>query len=67
MDIEGYELDALRNAHEILLRKPALDISIHSSFLLSRGQSTEDVLTLLGGYGYRIIWSGGDTYFMRAD
>lgn len=67
MDIEGYELDALRNAHEILLRKPALDISIHSSFLLSRGQSTEDVLTLLAGYGYRITWSGDDTYFMRAD
>ena len=67
MDIEGFELDALKNAHEILLRKPALDISIHPAFLKSRGQSAEEVLDLLAGYGYRIIWSGGDTYFMRAD
>ncbi|ALA59895.1 hypothetical protein NITMOv2_3503 [Nitrospira moscoviensis] len=67
MDIEGYELDALRNAHEILSRKPALDISIHSSFLANRGQSVDEVLNLLKQYGYKIIWSGSDTYFMRAD
>ena len=67
MDIEGFELDALRNAHEILIRKPVLDISIHSSFLEARGQSTGQVLDLLAEYGYRIIWSGEDTYFMRAD
>lgn len=67
MDIEGYELDALRNAHEILLRKPAIDISIHPLFLSNRGQNAEDVLSLLAGYGYKIIHGGGDTYFMRAD
>jgi len=67
MDIEGFELDALRNAHEILLRKPALDISIHPALLDDRGQSAGAVLDLLAGYGYRIIWSCGDTYFMRAD
>jgi FkbM family methyltransferase len=67
MDIEGYELDALRNAHEILVRKPVIDISIHSSFLVGRGQSAEDVLNLLEKYGYRTIWSGDDTYFMRAE
>ena len=66
MDIEGYELDALRNAHEILSRKPAIDISIHPLFLSNRGQNAEDVLSLLAGYGYKIIYSGGDTYFMRA-
>lgn len=67
MDIEGYELDALRNAHEVLLRKPAIDISIHPVFLKYRGQSAKEVLDLLGGYGYKVIWSGGDTYFMKAE
>lgn len=67
MDIEGFELDALRNAHEILLRKPTIDISIHPDYLADRGQSDREVLDLLTKYGYRIIWSGGDTYFMRAD
>jgi len=66
MDIEGFELDALRNAHEILLRKPALDISLHDRFLLDRGQSENEVLSLLNGYGYRILWQGGGTYFMVA-
>ena len=50
MDIEGFVLDALRNAHEILLRKPALDISLHDRFLLDRGQSENEVLSLLSGY-----------------
>lgn len=66
MDIEGFELDALKNAHEILLRKPALDISLHDRFLLDRGQSENEVLSLLNGYGYRILWQGGGTYFMVA-
>jgi len=67
MDIEGFELDALRNAHEILLRKPAVDISLHPAFLEARGQSADQVLELLASYGYRTIWSGDNTYFMRAD
>lgn len=66
MDIEGFELDALRNAHEILLRKPALDISLHDRFLLDRGQSENEVLSLLSSYGYKIVWQGGGTYFMVA-
>ncbi len=67
MDIEGFELDALRNAHEILMRKPAIDISVHPAYLEARGQSAKEVLDLLANYGYRIMWSGGDTYFMKAD
>lgn len=66
MDIEGFELDALRNAHEILLRKPALDISLHDRFLLDRGQSDNEVLSLLSSYGYTILLQGGGTYFMVA-
>lgn len=66
MDIEGYELDALRNAHEVLLRKPAIDISIHPLFLKNRRQSEKEVLNLLAGYGYRVVWSGSGTYFMEA-
>lgn len=61
------ELDAMRNAHEILMRKPGIDISVHPSFLEARGQSAKQVLDLLSNYGYRTIWSGGDTYFMKAD
>lgn len=64
MDIEGFELDALRNAHEILLRKPALDISLHDKWLEDRGQSAGEVLELLSSYGYKTIWQGGGTYFM---
>lgn len=67
MNIEGYELDTLRNVHEILLRKPTIDISIHPRFLEDRGQNVQQLLDLLAGYGYKIIWVVCDTYFMRAD
>ncbi len=67
MDIEGFELDALRNAHEILMRKPAINISVHPAFLEARGQSSKEVLDLLANYGYRIIWRSAETYFMKAD
>lgn len=66
MDIEGFELDALKNAKKILSRRPDLDISIHPEFLKRRGHSEEEVLSLLSGYGYKIIWNGGGTYFMTA-
>ena len=65
MDIEGFELDTLKTMNNILLKRPALDISIHHAFLEERGQSKEEVLSLLGGYGYEIIWEEGDTYFMK--
>lgn len=64
MDIEGFELDALNNAHEILLRRPALDISLHDSLLKERGQSADEVIELLRTYDYKTIWEGGGTYFM---
>jgi FkbM family methyltransferase len=68
MDIEGFELDALKNAHKILLKKPALHISLHDPFLKERGQSEDEVLELLRNYGYKSIWGGSDhTYFMVAD
>lgn len=66
MDIEGFELDALKNAHEILLRKPAIDISLHDKFLEDKGQSEMEVLELLYSYGYKTIWEQGGTYFMIA-
>lgn len=68
MDIEGYELDALRNAHEILLRKPAIYISIHPRFLNNRGQNADEVVKLLMEHGYKIIWDdAGTSLFMVAD
>lgn len=66
MDIEGSELDALRNAHEILSRKPDLDISVHPVFLRERGQDERDIFILLESYGYKTLWSASDTYFMSA-
>ena len=66
MDIEGSEFDALKNAHEVLSKKPDLNISVHPLYLNDRGQDTKDLFNLLDSYGYKIIWSGGDTYFMSA-
>ena len=65
MDIEGFEMNALKSMHNVLSKRPALDISIHSAYLKERGQSEEDILSLLKGYGYEIIWENGGTYFME--
>lgn len=65
MDIEGAEMDTLKAMHNVLLKRPALDISIHNSYLKELGQSGEEVLVLLKKYGYEIIWEKGDTYFMK--
>ena len=65
MDIEGAELDTLRAMHNVLSRRPALDISVHSAFLKERGQSDKEVFDLLKKYGYEIIWAKNDTYFMK--
>jgi len=67
MDIEGFELDALRGASKVLANGPDLDISIHMEFLKERGQSADQVLDLLQSYGYKTIWSQGDTYFMTTN
>ncbi|MEW6408118.1 MAG: FkbM family methyltransferase [Patescibacteria group bacterium] len=65
MDIEGSELDVLRSMHNILSRRPALDISVHPAFLKEKGQSDDEVFVLLKKYGYEIIWAKNDTYFME--
>ena len=64
IDIEGAELDTLRAMPKILKRHPALDISVHPTFLQERGQNEEEVMELLSSYGYTVIFSGGDTYFL---
>lgn len=65
MDIEGAEYDALLGAHRVLSRKPVLDISVHPEFLQERGHGAQEVLDMLAGYGYKIVWSGENTYFME--
>jgi len=65
MDIEGFELDALRGARQVLSRRPVLHISIHSEYLAERGQSSSEVLGLLYSFGYTLIANHEDTYFMR--
>lgn len=67
MDIEGAELDALKNAKTILSKKPALNISIHNEYLKMRGQDPKEIFELLKSYNYKVIWSSFDTYILVAD
>ena len=65
IDIEGAELDALRAMSKVLARHPAIHISIHSGFLKKRNQDDKEVLELLHAYGYRVVYSNEDTYFLE--
>lgn len=65
MDIEGYELDALRTAEELLKRKPRIDISIHPLYLEKKGQLEYNVIELLNNYGYKKLWQYQDTHFYQ--
>lgn len=65
VDIEGAELDALRAMPKVLAQHPTIHISVHSSFLKERNQSDKEVLELLYKYGYKVIHSNEDTYFLE--
>lgn len=65
MDIEGYEEMALQNASEILKRKPAIDISIHPSYLNHLGSNRNNVIRILKEAGYEEFFKYYDTHFLK--
>jgi FkbM family methyltransferase len=54
IDTEGFELEVLRGASEILSRRPAMIVEVHPNFLTSIGCSQRAIHDLLLGLGYRI-------------
>lgn len=62
MDVEGAELQVLKGAHQLLVEhRPLVWLSIHEQFLRHHfRQRTEDVLSFLEGYGYRLLHLADD-------
>lgn len=58
MDIEGFELEALSGAPSMLLKKPAIMLSLHPSFILARGKKVEPVFEILFNNFFRIVSIG---------
>jgi FkbM family methyltransferase len=52
LDIEGYEVEALRGATNILRRRPKLAIEVHVDMLKRYGDHADDLLEMLGPSGY---------------
>jgi FkbM family methyltransferase len=65
MDVEGYELEALRGAERTLTAGPEWFVEVHEPPKLARyGGSTEGVLAALTGAGYD-VWTLADAgYFL---
>jgi FkbM family methyltransferase len=65
IDVEGYELEALRGAPDTLAAGPEWFVEIHEPAALARyGATTEDVLSVLTDAGYD-VWTLADAgYFV---
>ncbi len=68
MDVEGYELEILKGAKNILSssEKPELFfIEVHSELLHKKGSSAREIVEMLGGYGYEVeksFWRGSSQH-----
>lgn len=61
LDVEGYELQALRGATEILKRVPRLAIEVHMDLIRQYNGSADDIFQLIQKDRYRFwIQLGGD-------
>lgn len=64
MDVEGYELEILKGAHQILSsnEKPKFFfIEVHSELLHKKNSSARQIIEMLAGYGYEVrksFWRG---------
>lgn len=58
IDVEGFEVEVLRGAREILARRPKLAIEIHTHQMKRYGTSVDDLLGLLpaGAYDLWLQW-----------
>jgi FkbM family methyltransferase len=54
IDIEGFELEAFRNAKELLKRKPKIILALHPEFIKKRNKNPKEVLEILLENNYKI-------------
>jgi FkbM family methyltransferase len=54
IDVEGFELDVLKGAVEILKTRPKLEIEIHAELLGEYGASIEEIYKIIGIENYKV-------------
>jgi FkbM family methyltransferase len=54
IDVEGFELEAFRNAKEFLKRKPKIILALHPEFIKKRDKNPSEVLEILLKNNYQI-------------
>jgi hypothetical protein len=54
IDIEGFELEAFKNAKEFLKRKPKIILALHPEFIKKRDKNPSEVLEILLENNYKI-------------
>jgi FkbM family methyltransferase len=54
IDIEGFELEAFKNAKELLKRKPKIILALHPEFIKKRDKNPSEVLEILLENNYKI-------------
>jgi len=61
IDIEGYEMHALRGSHNVLKKfKPRLFIEVGYTRMIKNGTSPNEVIELLNGLGYTVYHADSD-------
>ena len=58
MDIEGGELDALKNAQKILLKKPIILLALHPPFMPEKDKDVLRIFEIFSQNNYKIVSIG---------